>query len=46
MTLDVNGHLYEGGVRAYMDRLGEKLSAGTDKERTNVISVAKKLADR
>ena len=27
-----------------MDRLGEKLFAGTDKERTNVISVAEKVS--
>ena len=40
MTLDVYGHLYEDDAMTYMDRLGEKLFAGTDKERTNVISVA------
>lgn len=39
MTLDVYGHLYEDDAMTYMDRLGEKLFAGTDKERTNVVSV-------
>jgi integrase len=44
MTLDVYGHLYEDDAMTYMDRLGEKLFAGTDKERTNVISVAEKVS--
>jgi integrase len=39
MTLDVYGHLYEDDAMSYMDRLGERLFAGTDKERTNVVSV-------
>jgi integrase len=43
MTLDVYGHLYEDDAMSYMDRLGEKLFAGTDKERTNVVSVQKKI---
>jgi integrase len=42
MTLDVYGHLYEDDAMTYMDRLGEKLFTGTDKERTNVISVTGK----
>lgn len=42
MTLDVYGHLYEDDAMSYMDRLGEKLFSGTDKERTNVISVTDK----
>jgi integrase len=44
MTLDVYGHLYEDDAMTYMDRLGEKLFAGTDKERTNVISVVEKVS--
>lgn len=40
MTLDVYGHLYEDDAMTYMDRLGEKLFTGTDKERTNVVSVS------
>ena len=43
MTLDVYGHLYEDDAMSYMDRLGEKLFAGTDKERTNVVSVKPKV---
>jgi integrase len=35
MTLDVYGHLYEDDAMSYMDRLGERLFAGTDKERTS-----------
>jgi len=42
MTLDVYGHLYEDDAMSYMDRLGERLFAGTDKERTNVVSVKQK----
>ena len=42
MTLDVYGHLYEDDAMSYMDRLGERLFAGTDKERTNVFSVTLK----
>ena len=44
MTLDVYGHLYEDDAFTYMDRLGEKLFSGTDKERTNVISVQQRLS--
>jgi integrase len=44
MTLDVYGHLYEDDAMTYMDRLGEKLFAGTDKERTNVLSVTQKIS--
>jgi integrase len=43
MTLDVYGHLYEDDAMSYMDRLGEKLFAGTDKERTNVVIVKPKV---
>lgn len=43
MTLDVYGHLYEDDAMSYMDRLGEKLFAGTDKERTNVVSVTQRV---
>ena len=43
MTLDVYGHLYEDDAMSYMDRLGERLFAGTDKERTNVVSVKQKI---
>ncbi len=42
MTLDVYGHLYENDAMSYMDRLGESLFSGTDKERTNVVSVTEK----
>jgi integrase len=42
MTLDVYGHLYEDDAMTYMDRLGEKLFAGTAKERTNVIPATEK----
>ena len=45
MTLDTYGHLYEDDASKYIDRLGERLfEAGTDKERTNVISVQAKLS--
>lgn len=44
MTLDVYGHLYEDDAMTYMDCLGEKLFAGTDKERTNVLSVTQKIS--
>lgn len=43
MTLDVYGHLYEDDAMTYMDRLGEKLFTGTDKERTKVVSVQPKV---
>jgi integrase len=40
MTLDVYGHLYEDDSTKYIDRLGDSLfNTGTDKERTNVLSV-------
>ena len=43
MTLDVYGHLYEDDASKYIDRLGDSLfNTGTDKERTNVISVTLK----
>jgi integrase len=42
MTLDVYGHLYEDDAMTYMDRLGERLFSGTDKERTNVVPVTDK----
>lgn len=43
MTLDVYGHLYEDDANKYIDRLGDSLfNTGTDKERTNVLSVALK----
>ena len=44
MTLDVYGHLYEDDAMTYMDRLGEKIFTGTDKERTNVLSVTQKIS--
>lgn len=40
MTLDVYGHLYKDDSAKYIDRLGDSLfNTGTDKERTNVLSV-------
>jgi len=45
MTLDVYGHLYEDDASKYIDRLGDSLfNTGTDKERTNVLSVTKKIS--
>jgi integrase len=43
-ALDVYGHLYEDDSMTYMRRLGEKLFAGTDKERTSAISVLEKVS--
>lgn len=43
MTLDVYGHLYEDDAMSYMDRLGERLFAGTDKERTSQKVQEKKV---
>jgi integrase len=45
MTLDVYGHLYEDDANKYIDRLGDSLfNSGTDKERTNVLSVSEKVS--
>ena len=45
MTLDVYGHLYEDDANEYIDRLGDSLfNSGTDKERTNVLSVTQKIS--
>lgn len=45
MTLDVYGHLYEDDASKYIDRLGDSLfNSGTDKERTNVLSVTQKIS--
>jgi integrase len=45
MTLDVYGHLYEDDATKYIDRLGDSLfNSGTDKERTNVLSVSEKVS--
>ena len=45
MTLDVYGHLYEDDASKYIDRLGDSLfNTGTDKERTNVLSVSEKVS--
>jgi integrase len=45
MTLDVYGHLYEDDANKYIDRLGDSLfNTGTDKERTNVLSVSEKVS--
>lgn len=45
MTLDVYGHLYEDDATKYIDRLGDSLfNSGTDKERTNVLSVSEKAS--
>jgi integrase len=45
MTLDVYGHLYEDDANKYIDRLGDSLfNTGTDKERTNVLSVTQKIS--
>ena len=45
MTLDVYGHLYEDDANKYIDRLGDSLfNAGTDKERTNLLSVTQKIS--
>ena len=39
------GHLYEDDASKYIDRLGDSLfNTGTDKERTNVLSVTKKIS--
>ena len=43
MTLDVYGHLYEDDAMTYMDRLGERIYVGTDKERPQAITALKKL---
>jgi len=44
MTLDVYGHLYEDDASKYVDRLGDFLfNTGTDKERTNLLSVTQKI---
>jgi integrase len=46
MTLDVYGHLYEDDSTKYIDRLGDSLfNTGTDKERTNILSVALKATN-
>lgn len=46
MTLDVYGHLYEDDSAKYVDRLGDSIfNSGTDKERTNVLSVAMKVSN-
>ena len=46
MTLDVYGHLYEDDSAKYVDRLGDSIfNSGTDKERTNVLSVAMKATN-
>ena len=45
MTLDVYGHLYEDDASKYVDRLGDSLfNSGTDKERTNLLSVTQKVS--
>ena len=46
MTLNVYGHLYEDDSTKYIDRLGDSLfNTGTDKERTNVLSVGLKATN-
>ena len=46
MTLNVYGHLYEDESVKYVDRLGDSIfNTGTDKERTNVLSVALKASN-
>ena len=45
MTLNVYGHLYEDDATKYVDLLGDSLfNTGTDKERTNVVSVSRKVS--
>ena len=45
MTLDVYGHLYEDDASRHEDRLGDSLfNSGTDKERTNLLSVTQKVS--
>jgi hypothetical protein len=39
----VSRHRYEDDAKSFMDRLGERLFPGTDKERTNLVSVQKKI---
>ena len=44
MTLNVYGHLYKDDATKYVDLLGDSLfNPGTDKERTNVVSVNRKV---
>ena len=45
MTLNVYGHLYKDDATKYVDLLGDSLfNPGTDKERTNVVSVNRKAS--
>ena len=45
MTLNVYGHLYEDDATKYVDLLGDSLfNTGTDKERTNVVIVNRKVS--
>jgi len=46
MTLNVYGYMYEDESVKYVDRLGDSIfNTGTDKERTNVLSVALKASN-